>query len=257
MREEWDLLVIGAQNSHFQLFSSLRAFTSWILKILAFSISKSHFITFKISLYNTLNVKTFIFLQLQLNIISLLFFIPFLFLFFLSGLTISLSLSVSLWWCLDKWAFAFFFFFFPAKHLLHYSLFMNSEFRHVISKNFVNSNFFIFYFYCFRFSVFSKINGIQTDPVSTSQSYPPLATSHYNDQRPTSISHHNPTHFLFFLSLSLSPLYLSFSTQRCWPPYPPTHPPIRDPHSLEPKTITRSMHCSQKPYLKIFLKTQI
>ena len=109
---------------------------------------------------------------------------------------------------------------------MHYSLFMNSEFRHVISKNFVNSNFFIFYFYCFRFSVFSKINGIQTDPVSTSQSYPPLATSHYNDQRPTSISHHNPTHFLFFLSLSLSPLYLSFSTQRCWPPATTT---IRDP----------------------------
>ena len=171
MREEWDLLVIGAQNSHFQLSSSLRAFTSRILKFLAFSISKSHFITFKISLYNTLNVKTFIFLQLQLNIISLLFFIPFLFLFFSSGLTVSLSLSVSLWWCLDKWAFAssffFFKFFFSAKPLMHYSLFMNSEFRHVIHKNFVNSNFFIFYFYCFRFLVFSKINDIQTDTVST------------------------------------------------------------------------------------------
>ena len=151
MREEWDLLVIGAQNSHFQLSSSLRAFTSRILKILAFSISKSHFITFKISLYNTLNIKTFIFLQLHLNIISLLFFIPFFFFHLV-------SLFLSPFWshCGGVWiSERLLFFFFPAKRLLHYSLFMNSEFRYVISKNFVNSNFFIFYFLFLLFSVFS------------------------------------------------------------------------------------------------------
>ena len=81
----------------------LWAFTSSILKILAFSISKSHFITFNISFYNTLNIELLFFLQLHLNIISLLFFYSFfVFIFFIISpsrshcLSLPLSLSVSL-----------------------------------------------------------------------------------------------------------------------------------------------------------------
>ena len=74
----------------------LRAFTPRVLKILAFSNSKSHFITFNISLYNTPNIKVsffFFFLQLHLNILFLFFFILF---FFILSLFVSLSLSPSL-----------------------------------------------------------------------------------------------------------------------------------------------------------------
>ena len=135
---------------------------------------------------------------------------------------------------------------------------MNSEFRHVISKNFVNSNFFIFYFYCFRFLVFSKINGIQTDPVSTSQSYPLLATSHHNDQRPTPISHHNPTHFLFFLSLSLflnSALLATISTH---PPADqrPTFSRTKNNHQIH-ALLTKAIfkNISQNPHIDLISTT--
>ena len=76
---------ISQWECHKTLFKlpNLKAFTSRVLKILAFSISKSHFITFNISLYNTLNIKTSIFfLQLHLNIISLLLPRPNLFVLF-------------------------------------------------------------------------------------------------------------------------------------------------------------------------------
>ena len=77
----------------------LRAFTPRVLKILAFSNSKSHFITFNISLYNTPNIKVsffFFFLQLHLNILFLFFFILFFFHPLPLCLTVSLSLFVSL-----------------------------------------------------------------------------------------------------------------------------------------------------------------
>ena len=45
----------------------IRAFTVMVLKILAFSISKSYFIYFTTSFYNTLNIKCFFFLSLHLK----------------------------------------------------------------------------------------------------------------------------------------------------------------------------------------------
>ena len=54
----------------------IKAFWSKILKNLAFSISKTNFITYNTSLYNISYIKTSIFfLTLHLNILSLLFFI--------------------------------------------------------------------------------------------------------------------------------------------------------------------------------------
>ena len=59
----------------------IRAFLSRMLNILAFTISKSHFINFNISLYNPPNIKTSIILPLHLNILFLCFLYSF-FLFF-------------------------------------------------------------------------------------------------------------------------------------------------------------------------------
>ena len=56
------------------------------LKSLTFSNSKSYFIYFNTSLYNTPNIKGSIFLPLYLNIISL-------FIFYYSSTRLSLSLS--------------------------------------------------------------------------------------------------------------------------------------------------------------------
>ena len=58
------------------------------LKILTFSNSKSYFIYFNTSLYNTPNIKGSIFLPLYLNIISL-------FIFYYSSTPLSLSLSLT------------------------------------------------------------------------------------------------------------------------------------------------------------------
>ena len=52
---------------------TVRAFSSMIVKILAFSISKIYFIHFNISLYNTPNIKGSIILPLHLNILFLFF----------------------------------------------------------------------------------------------------------------------------------------------------------------------------------------
>ena len=87
LSQKWEIYKKSNKN--------IRVFTSRILKILAFSILKKHFIKFNISLYNTLNIKNSIFFfQLHFNIISLLFFIPFLFLFF-HPLSFLVSLSLS------------------------------------------------------------------------------------------------------------------------------------------------------------------
>ena len=48
-------------------FIEIRAFTMVVLKILAFSTSKSHFIYFTTSLYNTPNIKCYIFLSIHLK----------------------------------------------------------------------------------------------------------------------------------------------------------------------------------------------
>ena len=83
-------------NKHLTSFSVnwLRVFTSRILKNLAFSISKSHFITFNIPLYNTFKIKTSIFfLQFHLNIIFYSFFV---FIFFILSPSLPLGLTVSL-----------------------------------------------------------------------------------------------------------------------------------------------------------------
>ena len=71
--------------------STFKAFPSKVLKNLAFSISKTNFITFNTSLYNTTYIKISIFLPLHLNILSLLFFIH-----FFSFLSLSLSFSTQL-----------------------------------------------------------------------------------------------------------------------------------------------------------------
>ena len=71
----------------------LRAFPSTILKNLAFTISKTNFITYNKSLYNIPSIKTSIFFfTFHLNIISLLFFIH----IFILSLSLSLSLSTQL-----------------------------------------------------------------------------------------------------------------------------------------------------------------
>ena len=67
----------------------IRAFPSTLLKHLAFTISKSNFITYNTPLYNIPYIKTSIFLTLHLNILSLSFFI------LLLSFSVSLS-SVSL-----------------------------------------------------------------------------------------------------------------------------------------------------------------
>ena len=85
LSQKWEIYKKSNKN--------IRVFTSRILKILAFSILKNHFITFNISLYNTLNIKHFFFfLQLHLNIISLLFFC----FYFFHPLSLLVSLSLSL-----------------------------------------------------------------------------------------------------------------------------------------------------------------
>ena len=77
-----------------------RAILSTIVKNLAFTISKHYFYNFNTSFYNIPDIKTSIFLQLHLNIISfIIFYSFFVFIFFILSLwshCLSLSLSVSL-----------------------------------------------------------------------------------------------------------------------------------------------------------------
>ena len=73
------------------ILNLFRAFPSKLLKNLAFTISKTNFITYNTSLYNIPYIKTSIFLTLHLNILSLLFFIH----FFIISHSPSLSLSLS------------------------------------------------------------------------------------------------------------------------------------------------------------------
>ena len=54
--------------------------------------------------------------------------------------------------------------FFFNQCLLHYSWDINSANRQTNNVFGVNSNLEIIFFYCFQFSVFSKISGIQTHP---------------------------------------------------------------------------------------------
>ena len=51
----------------FFFFFEVRAFTLVVLKILAFNTSKSYFINFTTSLYNTPNIKCSIFLSFRLK----------------------------------------------------------------------------------------------------------------------------------------------------------------------------------------------
>ena len=90
----------------------IRAFSSKLLKKLAFTISKTNFITYNTPLYNIPYIKTSIFLTLHLNILALLFFIHFYYYFSLLlclSLLLSLHLSSpgleaspSIWYLLSK-----------------------------------------------------------------------------------------------------------------------------------------------------------
>ena len=90
----------------------IRAFSSKLLKKLAFAISKTNFITYNTPLYNIPYIKTSIFLTLHLNILALLFFIHFYYYFSLLlclSLLLSLHLSSpgleaspSIWYLLSK-----------------------------------------------------------------------------------------------------------------------------------------------------------
>ena len=86
-------------RSHHQ-YCFLRAFSSTIVKILAFTISKHYFYNFNTSFYNILNIKTSIFFTTSFkNYFFIIFYSFFVFIFFilsLSGLTISLSLPLGL-----------------------------------------------------------------------------------------------------------------------------------------------------------------
>ena len=86
-------------RSHHQ-YSFLRAFSSTIVKILAFTISKHYFYNFNSSFYNILNIKTSIFFTTSFKYyFFIIFYSFFVFIFFilsLSGLTISLSPSLPL-----------------------------------------------------------------------------------------------------------------------------------------------------------------
>ena len=86
--------------THIFFLKVLRAFPSKFLKNLAFTISKTNFITYSTPLYNITYIKTSIFLTLHLNILSLLFFIHFLLLLFLTlprSLSPTVSSSFSTW----------------------------------------------------------------------------------------------------------------------------------------------------------------
>ena len=75
----------------------LRAFTSRVLKILAFNILKSYFITFNISLYNTLNIKTYISFTTSFKYyFFIIFYYFFVFIFFILSLSWSHCLSLPL-----------------------------------------------------------------------------------------------------------------------------------------------------------------
>ena len=64
MEEEYEKTL---DDIKFSQFKRLRAFPSKLLKILAFSISKNHFINFNNSFYNTPNIKGSIFLPFRLK----------------------------------------------------------------------------------------------------------------------------------------------------------------------------------------------
>ena len=65
-------LILDSFGKHY-----LRAFSSTLIKNLAFIISKPNFITYKTPLYNILYIKTSIFLTLHLKILSLSLYIIF------------------------------------------------------------------------------------------------------------------------------------------------------------------------------------
>ena len=98
------------------LLVHLRAFSSTIVKILAFTISKHYFYNFNSSFYNILNIKTSIFFTTSFKYyFFIIFYSFFVFIFFilsLSGLTISLSLPLSLFVSLSQ----------PSNHTHHWPL---------------------------------------------------------------------------------------------------------------------------------------
>ena len=81
---------------HFKgAFNLIRAFLSNMSKNIAFSISKSNFITYNTPLYNTTYIKTFFFLLFHLNII-------YFFIFYSISLSVSLSSISPQWAPLNK-----------------------------------------------------------------------------------------------------------------------------------------------------------
>ena len=95
-----DAIPLPMMNNVLEIFRSSReelcnfGWNIW-LQVGKSSNSKSYFIYFNTSLYNTLNIKGFIFLPLHLNILSLLFFLFFLYFSFMS---LSSSPCLSLLW---------------------------------------------------------------------------------------------------------------------------------------------------------------